>query len=309
MIWTSCDLHKNYMTCTQEVHMYYHGTPNRTLMPRFSDIRNYFLISENRNFWYQKIVSDIKKIISYIRKYMSFWYKKNRTYFLISENDFLTSEIHTFLISEIDFLISENDFLIPDFLIPEINFWYQKWFSDIRKSALKSYLAFHIILHMNMVSDILVMYLVTYNFMCYFSSPGRDCVGWRQDMDMRHCIDGIMGVMASQITILTTVYSSAYSGADQRKHQSSASLAFVRGIHLWPVISPHKWPVTRKMFPYDDVIMFLQFRPFVREATSDSPHKGQYWGRSMCFVVVFHVNLNKLFNKQWSYRLFEIAWH
>ena len=42
-----------------------------------------------------------------------------------------------------------------------------------------------------------------------------------------------------------------YSGADQRKHQSSASLAFVRGIHRWAVNSLHKWPVTRKMFPYD----------------------------------------------------------
>ena len=45
------------------------------------------------------------------------------------------------------------------------------------------------------------------------------------------------------------------SGADQRKHQSSASLAFVRGIHRRPVISPHKGPVTRKTFPFDDVIM------------------------------------------------------
>ena len=43
--------------------------------------------------------------------------------------------------------------------------------------------------------------------------------------------------------------------AHQRKHQSSASLAFVRGIHRRPVNSPHKWPVTRKMFPFDDVIM------------------------------------------------------
>ena len=39
------------------------------------------------------------------------------------------------------------------------------------------------------------------------------------------------------------------------KKQSSASLAFVRGIHRWPVGSPHKWPVTRKMFPFDDVII------------------------------------------------------
>ena len=52
-----------------------------------------------------------------------------------------------------------------------------------------------------------------------------------------------------------TVYSTVYSGADQRKHQSSASLTFVQGIHRWPVNSPHKGPVTRKMFSFDDVIM------------------------------------------------------
>ena len=61
--------------------------------------------------------------------------------------------------------------------------------------------------------------------------------------------------MASQLTSFTSVYSTVYSGADQRKHQSSASLAFVRGMHWWPVNSPHKWPVTRKTFPFDDVIM------------------------------------------------------
>ena len=66
-----------------------------------------------------------------------------------------------------------------------------------------------------------------------------------------------MGAMASQIISLTVVYSVVYSGVDQRKHQSSASLAFVRGIHRGPVNSPHKWPVTRKMFPFDDVIMEL----------------------------------------------------
>ena len=64
-----------------------------------------------------------------------------------------------------------------------------------------------------------------------------------------------MGAMASQITSLAVVYSIVYSGPDQSKHQSSVSLAFVRGIHRWPVNSPHKGPVTRKMFPFDDVIM------------------------------------------------------
>ena len=69
-----------------------------------------------------------------------------------------------------------------------------------------------------------------------------------------HCCDIMIGTMAFQITSLTIVYSTVHSGADQRKHQSSASLAFVRGIHQWPVNSPHKWPVMRKMFLFDDVI-------------------------------------------------------
>ena len=70
-----------------------------------------------------------------------------------------------------------------------------------------------------------------------------------------HYGDVIMGEMASQITSLTTVYSNVYSGADQRKHWSSASLALVSGIQRRPVNSPHKGPVSRKMFPFDDVIM------------------------------------------------------
>ena len=75
------------------------------------------------------------------------------------------------------------------------------------------------------------------------------------NVESEHYSDDIMGTMASQITSLTIVYSTVYSGPDQRKHRSSASLAFVRGIHRWPVNSPYKWPVTRKMFPFDDVIM------------------------------------------------------
>ena len=63
-----------------------------------------------------------------------------------------------------------------------------------------------------------------------------------------HYYDAIMSAMASQITNLTIAYSSVYSEAGQRKHQRSASLAFVRGIHWWPVNSPHKGPLTRKCF-------------------------------------------------------------
>ena len=69
--------------------------------------------------------------------------------------------------------------------------------------------------------------------------------------------DVIMGAIASLITSLTIVCSTVDSDADQRKHQSSASLAFVQGIHRGPVNSTHKWPVTRKMFPFDDVIVII----------------------------------------------------
>ena len=70
-----------------------------------------------------------------------------------------------------------------------------------------------------------------------------------------HNNDAIMGAIASQITSLTIVCSIVYADADQRKHQRSASLAFVRRIHRRPLNSPHKLPVTQKMFPFDDVIM------------------------------------------------------
>ena len=84
-----------------------------------------------------------------------------------------------------------------------------------------------------------------------YSCPNPD-----DGSDDLHYDDVIMGTIVSQITSLTIVYSTVYSDADQRKHQSSASLVtFVWGIHRGPVNSPNKWPVTRKMFPFDDVIM------------------------------------------------------
>ena len=73
-----------------------------------------------------------------------------------------------------------------------------------------------------------------------------------------HYSDIIIGAMASQITGMLTVYLIICSGAYQRKHQSSVSLAFVRGIHWWPVNSSHKGPVTRRMFTFDDVVMYTK---------------------------------------------------
>ena len=84
---------------------------------------------------------------------------------------------------------------------------------------------------------------------------------WKSKLTQNHYGDVIMGTMTSQIISLSIGYSTVYSDADQRKHHSPASLAFVWGTHRGPVNSPHKWPVTRKMFPFDDVIM--SYRDFV----------------------------------------------
>ena len=111
------------------------------------------------------------------------------------------------------------------------------------------------------------------------------CVKYFQDalfiMILRSCYSHSLGWIPVWITVFINIYDIKWwqnkkcimkfyitskcpkilhnyvcSGTDQRKYQSSASLAFVRGIHWWPVDSPHKGPVTRKMFLFDDVIMF-----------------------------------------------------
>ena len=66
--------------------------------------------------------------------------------------------------------------------------------------------------------------------------------------------DVIMSAMASQITSLTIVYSNVYSDVDQRKHQSSASLAFT-GNSPGTGEFPAQMASTRKMFSFDDVMM------------------------------------------------------
>ena len=89
-----------------------------------------------------------------------------------------------------------------------------------------------------------------------------------------HCSGVMISAMASQITGVSIVWSTLWSGADQRKHQRSASLAFVKGIQRWQGNSPHKRLVTRKMVPFDNVIMSI--------------HKyhslfSQWWCFSKCF--------------------------
>ena len=93
-----------------------------------------------------------------------------------------------------------------------------------------------------------------------------------------------MSAMVSQIVSPTIVYSTVYSGADQRKHQSSASLAFVRGIPRWPVNSPHKGPVMRKMFLFDDVSCILY----------------KWWNEIIHTFPNFSLGLNKLFHPHFT---------
>ena len=70
-----------------------------------------------------------------------------------------------------------------------------------------------------------------------------------------------------------------------RKHESSASLAFVWGIHRGPVNFPHKWPVMRKMFPFDDVIMFIV------KSTSRSKLQWHFKQDTKCFVDKTHLKM------------------
>ena len=96
-----------------------------------------------------------------------------------------------------------------------------------------------------------------------------------------------MGAMTSQITSVSVIYSTDCLGGDQRMNQSSASLAFVRGIHWWPVNSPHKGPVTRKMFPFDDVTMYLPWTPHIwpMSSTYGMPFVSSRPGRSSTLVT------------------------
>ena len=87
----------------------------------------------------------------------------------------------------------------------------------------------------------------------HFKNPCNNSIKLTRECE--HYSDFIRSVMTSQITGVSIVRSTVCWGTDQRKHQISASLVFVRGIHQSPVNSPHKGPVTRKRFRFDDVIM------------------------------------------------------
>ena len=87
----------------------------------------------------------------------------------------------------------------------------------------------------------------------------------------KHYSDVMMSAMASQITGVSIVYTAVCSGADQRKHQCSTLLGLVRRIHRWPI----KGPVTRKMFPFDEIIINTLF------VLKQDPNHTRYWAANI----------------------------
>ena len=126
---------------------------------------------------------------------------------------------------------------------------------------------FNLKFHKKLLRKFLMFYEVSYSYLHFMWLSLHVCCRMQRMISLtlllavmkEHYSDVIMGTMVSQITSLTIVYSTIYSDSDQRKHQSSTSLAFVWGIHRWLVNSPHKWPVMQKKFPFDDIIMNLMF--------------------------------------------------
>ena len=97
------------------------------------------------------------------------------------------------------------------------------------------------VIFIGIVSIIVIHHHANATICCLVISPSNDSSAWVAWISYTvfpyHWSDVIMGAMASKITSLMIVYATVYTGADQRKHQNSASLAFVRGIHRWPVYS------------------------------------------------------------------------
>ena len=90
---------------------------------------------------------------------------------------------------------------------------------------------------------------------CWISRVRQNQIPQCSDIYTHHFSAVIMRAMTSQVIGASIVYSDFCPGAYQRKLQSFTSLDFVTGIHRWPMNSPRQGPVTRKMFPFDDIIM------------------------------------------------------
>ena len=138
---------------------------------------------------------------------------------------------------------------------------------------LSCYLFFYQVTRQSQFHDLTHMYIYIYiwsythlcTIICLYNYGGNLVPA------VPHYSDVTMSAMASQITVISTVCSTICSGSHQRKHQSSASLGFVWGIHQWPVDSPHKGPIMWKLFPFDHVILIIMQSSFSQIFTIDTP--------------------------------------
>ena len=97
-----------------------------------------------------------------------------------------------------------------------------------------------------------------------------------------------MGAMASQSTGVSIIYSIVCFRRIPKKKQSSASLAFVRGIQRWPLNSAHKGKVTRKMFPFDDISMIMRFT-WTTHISPSRPTYHEYSGEKLPYLFLWNI--------------------
>ena len=112
-----------------------------------------------------------------------------------------------------------------------------------------------------------------------------------------HYSDIILSAMVYQITSLTIVYSTIYSGTNQ----SSVSLAFVQGIHRWSLNSLHKGPVTQRRLLFDDVIMTSSWSTWVLQRSSDAIqpvwHQAITWTNAdLLSIEIWGIKLSEIQN-------------
>ena len=131
-----------------------------------------------------------------------------------------------------------------------------------------------------------------------------------------HYNDGIMDTMASQITSLTIVCSTAYSDADQRKHKSSAPLAFVRRIHRCGEFTEtgefpaqmasnaenvsiwwrhHEWQTHRQLYRMTVNLFGEKYCIWIQQSyvSSEEDHIG-----STCILFIENINVHDYFTRQ-----------
>ena len=146
-----------------------------------------------------------------------------------------------------------------------------------------------------------------HNLTCFWSWSGT-----KYSKSHCHNSDVMMSALSPQIPSLKIVYWNVYSGAVQRKQQSSTLLSFVRGIHWWPVNSPYKGPVMWKMFPFDDVIKWIKDEKHHQDINTLWLSDAIWWHRSgsalakvmACCLTVLNLYLNKCWLS-----ISEVLWH